>query len=224
MYRFNEFDQIASKNWNSELLIKPSDSDVYKNWNDCYKYYPEISKTTIEEYHHFQNWLSRVWINIRLNSNNLWTSEITLDTNNIDLWVDIINTKTIKNINFKALHLGNDIEYDSEWVISKVKYVEWKTLLDICNENHNNEELRMNIYNIIKELNNIYWGYYMWVDLWLNMTTENKSDKYQVQWINCKITWIKNWTLFITITDIARNIKEIVAKNQNRIAIILGNI
>jgi hypothetical protein len=46
-------------------------------------------------------------------------------------------------------------------------------------------------------------------------------DKFQIHWINCKITDLKNWTLFITITDLARNIWEFVENNKSRIQSIM---
>jgi hypothetical protein len=207
------FEKIASKEWSRNWFIRESDSDVYKMKDHCYKYYYGLTKDKIIEYHMLQNWLSRNPLIIDL----VWDTDLNeLDSSIFNsLWV--VSSK-IDKISFTWLDLWNhitlasDINTKENIVISEIKYIKWENLLDTCMNNGDNIDLLMNIYNIIKKINADFSR-----EIWINLSVSNPIDKFQIHWINCKVTWIKDWTLFITITDIARNIWDIVNNNKLKI-------
>jgi hypothetical protein len=211
------FEKIASKQWNPDLMIRESDSDVYKLWNKCYKHYFWLDKRTIEEYHMFQNWLSLKPVTIDLNKPEEEIFPISSNIFSYIIWSE--NIHKINSIEFYALDIGDSISQSTDTttkekiIVSKIKYIEWKTLFDICYENQNDFELQMNIYNILVKINQLF----QW-----DMSNSNPMDKFQIHWINCKITWCINGILYITITDIARNIQELVDNNKERIQSLLN--
>jgi hypothetical protein len=206
------FIQIADKGWDQDLLLRESDSDVYKSWKNCYKHYFWLNQKTIKQYHVIQNIGSKQPINIDLQ--NSWNLITRINSDKFDWY----NGVQITNIEFITLDIWNkvtsasNISTHENITISEIDYIEWKTLFDLCYQNNNDFDFQMNIYNILEKLNSVYdW----------NMTSKNPMDKFQIHWINCKITDLKNWTLFITITDLARNIWEFVENNKSRIQSIM---
>ncbi len=53
--------------------------------------------------------------------------------------------------------------------------------------------------------------------------SQNTWDRFQIHGINCKIVDFTHGVLFVNITDIARNIWEMVEKNKEKIQEILNN-
>lgn len=136
----------------------------------------------------------------------------------------------IEAINFLATPKYNDINPQNSNTVTKKEIY---SLDAIMNSGKNILEIfphispeQINIFTeIIEELNKKFYN-----DFWINTQitqskneSENHQDKFQIHGINCKIIDFKYGVLFVNITDIARNIWEMVEKNKEKIEDILNN-
>ncbi len=214
------FKLICSAQWDAKQGIHPSDSDVYRSISDnkCYKFYPNISQDDLMQYHslHFMSWKK-------------WTHElknkIIFSSSQLFWNVSWNHRFEISRIEFWTLNLWknvsivSDITTKQSVLISQLSYIEGISLRDLFFLCENQEQFLF-IQEILFIMNTYYQNLF-----WFNMShisdLEWDLNRIQLQWINIKITGYKEWVLYLTITDIAKNISEFVMNNRGIVQKIL---
>ncbi len=219
--------QVASKLWDSIGMIRESNSDVYVSQDEkCIKHYFDLDYDTVKKYNVLQELLSHIPISLDLK----WGQKYDVKPFSLqkkDMFQNNISNEkiTINAINFLAnpaidntILLAWDIETKENIITQESKFISGKTLFDICLDENVDYEKKIYFYNILKWVNDE-----IHKKSWVDTTCDNPQDKFQIHDINCKVIDFAHWVLFINITDIARNIWEMVEKNKEKIEEIINN-
>lgn len=218
--------QVASKLWDSIGMIRESNSDVYVSQDEkCIKHYFNLDHDTVKKYNVLQELLSHIPISLDLK----WGQKYDVKPFSLqkkDMFQNNISNEeiTINAINFLAnpavdntILLAWDIETKENIITQESKFISGKTLFDICLDENVDYEKKIYFYNILKWVNDE-----IHKKSWVDTTCDNPQDKFQIHGINCKIVDFTHGVLFVNITDIARNIWEMVEKNKEKIEDILN--
>ena len=218
--------KIASKLWDSTGMIRESNSDVYISKDKkCIKHYFDLDQDTIEKYNILQEILSHIPISLDLE---LWQKYDVkpFELEKKDIFTDNISNEkvTIKAVNFLANPANEntilpacDIQSKENIIAQESKFIGGKTLFDICMDENVDYEKKLFFYNILKWINDS-----VQTESWIDTSSDNPQDKFQIHGINCKVIDFQYGVLFVNITDIARNIWEMVEKNKEKIQEILN--
>lgn len=219
--------QVASRLWDSSGFIRKSNSDVYiSDDKRCMKHYFDLEQDTVEKYNLLQELLSHVPISLDLELGQKYDVK-PFSLQKKDIFEDNISNEVIiiNAINFLANPAINntilpawDIESRENIIAQESTFIPGKTLLDVSMNENIDYEKKLYFYNILKWANDE-----VQKESWVDTTCDNPQDRFQIHGINCKIIDFKYGVLFINITDIARNIWEMVEKNKEKIQEILHN-
>jgi len=179
-----DIDLIENSNWNKNIFKK-----YYTKTLDNVKDNPTFNLEDIKKYHKIQN------------ETELFSNEIVLE-NSVTLLGNKINKFIIEilKLDENGIFEASDIKTKQKVIITNPKYVEWTTF---------NEYLKNLEYQKTKEIKKIL------ID---NIDSDKLSYSINSWWFmlsqistfNIKVTKIKNWIMYLIITDIAHKIKEIV--------------
>jgi hypothetical protein len=216
------FTLICSAQWDLKKWIQPSDSDVYKSIadNQCYKFYSNVSQEDLIQYHTLHNTSLAKWMYelknkvIFSHSQLFWDLkwETQCEISKIEFWTLWLSTH---------IATASDINTREAVVVSQLPYIEWMSLRDLFFLSEKQEQFEC-IQEILFAINSYYKNLF-----WFNMKhitdLPGELNKIQLQWINIKIICYKEWTLYLTITDLAKDIKEFVINNRVLVQNILMN-
>jgi hypothetical protein len=180
----SDIDLIQNNKW-EKSIYKKYYTKIHPNIKDN----PTFSIEDIKKYHSIQNETKLINSKIKLNE------PVTLLWNKIkNIVIDILK------LDIKYILLASDLETQLEIIITNPEYIEWTTF----NEYLKNIEYKKSkaIKKIITEnieSNRLFYPLNWW-SFYIS----------QISTFNIKVRKIKNETIYLTITDLAQNIKEII--------------
>jgi hypothetical protein len=180
----SDIDLIQNNKWEKKIYKK-----YYTKIHPNIKDNPTFSIEDIKKYHSIQNETKLINSKIKLNE------PVTLLWNKIkNIVIDILK------LDIKHILLASDLETQLEIIITNPEYIEWTTF----NEYLKNIEYKKSkaIKKIITEnieSNRLFYPLNWW-SFYIS----------QISTFNIKVRKIKNETIYLTITDLAQNIKEII--------------
>ena len=195
------------------------ESDVYRIWDKCIKFY-SIDSGYIEQYHELQTYLSQfTWTIILKTPTLIHPRFIQADTHKSAPYL------SMKQITFHCLSCPEYVsqawdinDRSRSWSIAELPFQEWKTLKDMfydlaeSGDDADSEILGLFFQQdgIIDQIRAFYNAKS------LKTAIHTWMDRSQLVWINIKIAWFdhEKWELSLVITDIWRDIVQLINDNQ----------